>query len=81
MVEAQSINTYLAMTALIAEDRPRDAVRLLTALEPMEQIDCWLAGCSVTAGFATHVAQQSGVAPEQFPAWLRAIGASYGDPE
>ena len=74
-----SIDTYLAVTALIVEGRPRDAFALITAQDAEEQLDMWLAGCSITAGFAARVAAHLGIPADDLPEWLRALALADGD--
>lgn len=70
-----SINTYLSVTALVAEARRGDALALIGSLEPEEQIDMWIAGCSIAYALALEVAGRLGIPAEHVPAWLRAMSA------
>ena len=65
------INHYLCLTALVAEGRRDQAFAFIGTLEPAEQIDMWIAGCSITFAFAGVVGATVGVQAEDIPAWLR----------
>ncbi|MGC4960077.1 hypothetical protein [Gordonia sp. DT101] len=71
----ESINHYLAVTALVAEGRRDDAFALICSLEAHEQVDMWFAGCAITTSFARDCHQHHGI-PISLPAWLRMIAAT-----
>ncbi|MGV9792405.1 hypothetical protein [Gordonia sp. NPDC003422] len=69
-----SINHYLTVAALVAEARQHDALAYITSLDATEQIDMWIAGCSITIAFADDCRQFHGV-PVDLPAWFRTMVA------
>ncbi|MCK0518942.1 hypothetical protein [Williamsia sp. DF01-3] len=74
-----SIDTYLAVTALVLEGRRHDTLNLIGSLEPEEQIEMWIAGCSITSALSLHLAGTLGIPAQRVPAWLRAMAADNGD--
>lgn len=74
----ESINNYLVLCALVAEGRRRDAFAYLTSLDQTEQIDMWLAGCSITLGFADTCRQVHKIQLD-LPTWLRAMSLTDDD--
>lgn len=71
--DLDALNTYLCVVALVAEGRREDAFALITNLEPTEQIDMWIAGCSITFALAGVVGASCGVQAADIPTWLRTM--------
>ena len=76
-----ALNSYLCVVALVAEGRREDAFALITTQSPAEQIDMWIAGCSITYAMAGVVGATVGVEAPDIPAWLRTMADSGRDYE
>ncbi|UCZ90447.1 hypothetical protein [Gordonia sp. WA4-43] len=78
LAHRDSINHYLALCALVAEGRKRDAFDYIVSLEDTEKADMWLAGCSITIAFADDCRRFHKV-PVELPAWLRLMALADED--
>ena len=70
LAHRDSINHYLALCALVAEGRKRDAFDYIVSLEDTEKADMWIAGCSITIAFANDCRRHHKI-PVDLPAWFR----------
>ena len=70
---AESLDSYLSLTALVAEGRQADALTFASSLEHAEQIDMWKAGVALTLTFAATLHAENGTG--SLPDWLRSMAS------
>ncbi len=68
----ESTDVYLALCALVAEDKRRDAYEFLRTLTDIERIGMLLSGCWITIALADECIQHREI-PTDVATWLRAM--------